>query len=309
MKNRTLNVGDSAGFLRGRRPALASVLNGFVPLLELRKAVAAELPGLFPEIALPPVDGVKQQAGAPLLAGFAAKPLTPALLYAAERLLPAILAIPALSAHKEGLAAFFSDGEKMAALLNAILAGDDAGFAAMAIQAGLPAAVLNFAADFIFSTTLRGFAASLCDAKGDYPWDAEGSWSEGYCPVCGERPVIAWLDKPDLDEANAFLVGGGGKKHFHCAFCGVNWPFRRVVCPECGKEGDGAMEILAEAGAKGERLDVCASCGSYCPTVDLREFIDAPDMDVMVLGMLHMDIIAARKGLRPLKRTFWNIFD
>lgn len=309
MKNRSLGIRETMSFLSRRRPALAVVFNGFAPLLELRETVAAELPGRFPDLPLPEADARKMLAGAPLLAGFAIEPLIPAILYAGERLLPAIMAIPALAPHGERLTAFFGDGEKAAKLLAAVLAGDGMGFAEMAREEELPPAILNFAADFIFSTVLRGLTRGCMDARGDYPWDAEAAWNHGYCPVCGEKPVIAWLDRPNVDEANAFLVGGGGKKHFHCGFCGVNWPFPRSVCPECGKEGEGVMEILREEGSHGERLDVCASCGSYCPTVDLREFADIPDMDAMVLGMLHMDIIAARKSLLPLKRSFWNVFE
>lgn len=308
MKIRSLDIPETMAFLKRRRPPLASVLDGFAPLLELRRNVAGELAVRFPQIRLPRVDKQKLRAGAPLLAGFDTAPLKPALLYVSERLLPSMLTIAALAPHGEKLAAFFGNAEKAARLLEATLAGDGAGFAEMAEEAQLPAATLNFAADFIFSTTLRGLASGLMDENGDYAWDAEACWSQGYCPVCGEKPVIAWLDRPKTEDDNTFLAGGGGKKHFHCGQCGANWSFRRDACPECGAGGEGVLEILREAGSHGERLDVCASCGSYCPTVDLREFADIPDMDAMVLGMLHMDIIAARKNLLPLKSSFWNVF-
>ena len=69
------------------------------------------------------------------------------------------------------------------------------------------------------------------------------------------------------------------------------------------------MEILRESGkSRGERLDWCAKCKSYCPTVDLRECGEAPDMDAMALGMMHLDMVAAHKGLSPLKASFWNLF-
>ena len=69
------------------------------------------------------------------------------------------------------------------------------------------------------------------------------------------------------------------------------------------------MELLRESsGSRGERIDWCTSCKSYCPSVDLRERDAAPDMDAMALGMMHLDIVAAQKGLLPLKPSFWNQF-
>jgi len=69
------------------------------------------------------------------------------------------------------------------------------------------------------------------------------------------------------------------------------------------------MEILKEAGnALGERLDWCTRCKTYCPAVDLRERDTTPDLDVLALGMLHMDMVAAQKGLQPIHPAFWNTF-
>ena len=80
-------------------------------------------------------------------------------------------------------------------------------------------------------------------------------------------------------------------------------------CPSCGKEGSGTMEFLRESeNANGERIDWCTQCKSYCPTIDLRERGSVPDMDAMALGMMYMDIVAAQKGLIPLKPSFWNQF-
>ena len=33
-----------------------------------------------------------------------------------------------------------------------------------------------------------------------------------------------------------------------------------------------------------------------------------PDLDVLALGMLHMDMVAAQKGLQPIHPAFWNTF-
>ena len=32
-----------------------------------------------------------------------------------------------------------------------------------------------------------------------------------------------------------------------------------------------------------------------------------PDFDALPLGLMHLDMVAARKKLRPLRVTFWNM--
>ena len=169
----------------------------------------------------------------------------------------------------------------------------------------VPLPVLLFAFGFVLGPALHALVA----ASEGKPWEAEGAWRQGYCPVCGSFPSIAYLERPVFEEKNAFLAGGGGKKHLHCSLCGTDWIFRRGACPSCGEEGSGVMEILRESGeAQGERLDWCMKCRTYCPTVDLRERVDTPDLDALALGLLHLDMVAAGKKLHPLNPSFWNTF-
>lgn len=170
--------------------------------------------------------------------------------------------------------------------------------------------MLLFAFSFMLGPVLRALVELSPHGNGkEAPWNVEGAWRQGYCPVCGSGPSIAYLDRPVFDEKNAFLAGGGGKKHLHCSLCGTDWTFRRGACPFCGEEGAGVMEILKEAGnALGERLDWCTRCKTYCPAVDLRERDTTPDLDALALGMLHMDMVAAKKGLQPIHPAFWNTF-
>lgn len=195
------------------------------------------------------------------------------------------------------------------ALVRAVAADDHAALARLAEENGVEAPALEFVGQFVAGAVLRGLAAQAAPEGAAAPWDAGGLWREGCCPVCGALPTLGWLDKPAVDEKNAYLVGGGGKKHLHCGLCGANWPFRRGACPACGAEGNDVMELLRESGpAHGERLDWCTKCKGYCPTVDLRERDTVPDPDALALGMLHLDMVASRKKLHPLRPSFWNTF-
>ena len=263
---------------------------------------------------LPDWSGERAEQGRSLLAGVPLTGLRAAVCRTAETLLPLLCAKGDVAAHKAALEAFFlapaqSRGDRRDALAEAVLAGDSPTFQRLAAEAGLPPEVLEFVAEFVLSPPLRALAAQAGRAGQNAPWDEAGAWRQGYCPVCSSFPVMGWLDKPAFDEKNAFLSGGGGKKHLYCSLCGTSWTFRRGACPACGEEGNGVMEILRESGkSRGERLDWCTKCKSYCPTVDLRESGEVPDMDAMALGMMHLDMVAARKGLSPLKASFWNLF-
>ena len=210
-----------------------------------------------------------------------------------------------MNGYADALTSFFQKEEMCMRAADTLLTGHETALAEAAEETHLPPAVLLFALEVVVGPVLRALAL-----KYDAPWDERASsWMQGFCPVCGSFPSISYLDKRVFDEKNAFLAGGGGKKHMHCALCGTEWHFRRGACPSCGKEGSGVMEFLRESeNSRGERIDWCTKCKSYCPTVDLRECAGTPDMDAMALGMMHMDIVAAQKGLTPLKPSFWNQF-
>lgn len=300
-------VSETLAGIAEHRPVLAPVLNAFAPLLEARSALPEKLSPMLEEsgFVLPPWRPERAQQGAPLLAGASLNGLFPLLRESAGTLLPLLTALPGMNEHGDALAAFFGNEELCMRAADTLLTGHETALAEAAQQIQMPPAVLLFALEVVVGPVLRTLAARY-----DAPWDERpSSWMQGFCPVCGSFPSIAYLDKRVFDEKNAFLAGGGGKKHMHCALCGTEWHFRRGACPSCGKEGSGVMEFLRESeDSRGERIDWCTKCRSYCPTVDLRERGGIPDMDAMALGMMHMDIVAAQKGLTPLKPSFWNQF-
>ena len=300
-----------------RRPVLEAVLRTFEPLLEARDGLVSRLAEEIRTTGfhLPAFQRERAVSGVPLMADMPVTGLAPAMRHAAEIMLPLLFAQQVVAPHAAALEEFFlrsvEEGKADARenLAEAMLNGSTEAFAGIADRSGIPPEVLAFAADFVVSPVLRALVWQGVSEEEDFPWEEEGVWREGYCPVCGTFPSIAWLDRPSLDEKNAYLSGGGGKKHLHCSLCGSNWKFRRGVCPSCGKEGDGVMEILRESsGARGERLDWCTQCKSYCPTVDLREREGIPHMDAMAMGMMHLDMVASHRKLRPLKPSFWNMF-
>ncbi|WP_299391844.1 formate dehydrogenase accessory protein FdhE [uncultured Desulfovibrio sp.] len=305
-----LSVSETLADIAARRPALKPVLEAFRPLLETRAALTAGVREDVAALTLPPFSLERASQGVPLMAGLSLRGLAAPLRTAAQRLLPLLCALEPPALHRNALEALFlQEGTASEQLVEALISGNSPDFQRLASEAGIPPEVLSFALEFIAAPAMRALASRALPAEGDAPWNGAAVWTQGYCPVCGSLPVIATLDKSVFDEKNAFLAGGGGKKRLHCGLCATSWTFRRSTCPACGKQGNEVMEILRESeGANGERLDWCVHCKTYCPTVDLREREAVPDMDAMALGMLHLDMVASRRGLHPLRPSFWNIF-
>lgn len=298
------------------RPVLAPVLRSFEPLLtaqdELGAAVAERLKN--EGVSLPQAQPQRMEQGVSLLAGASYAGVAPAVRVCAERLLPMLCRMDAVTPHQDKLTDFFlksdsAEVQRAEELVAAAASGDRESLAALAKKNDVDPLILDFVTGFIVAPVLRALTAQAVATEGETPWDAGDIWRQGYCPVCGALPTIGWMDKPVIDEKNAFLAGGGGKKHLHCGVCGADWKYRRGACPACGEEGSGVMELLRESDVShGERLDWCTKCRSYCPAVDLREREFIPHLDALALGMLHLDMVAARKKLKPVKPSFWNMY-
>lgn len=317
------SVSETIGDVVSWRPVLEPVLKAFEPVLLAQTELAAELADSLRAsgLRLPELRADRARQGVSLLAGAHLAGAAGPLRRSAEKLLPLLGAIEAVAPHLPALEAFFlrpagqggdaeaSPQDSRETLAEAVLSGNRETVARIAGEQGIDPLMLEFVSGFVVSSVLRALVAQSLSEDGQGGWNEGDIWQHGHCPVCGALPSVAWLDKPSIDEKNAFLAGGGGKKHLHCGLCGADWRFRRGACPSCGQEGSGVLEVLRESGpAHGERLDWCTKCKSYCPTVDLREREFVPNLDAAAIGMIHLDMVAARKKLRPLRPSFWNIF-
>src|SRR5262249_12169646 len=63
---------------------------------------------------------------------------------------------------------------------------------------------------------------------------ASESAATSTCPVCAELPVAAVL-RPE---------GEGGKRSLVCSLCFTEWPFRRLLCPNCGEEDQAKLPVF-----------------------------------------------------------------
>jgi len=299
------------------RPALSSVLAAFSPLIQKQEDLSAHYCTVFSEKAyiLPAVEPARFQMGVSVLENGALPDLAPYFFECAKELSPYVAAIPRM---KDSCAAYvkcFCDlsKEAQAAYVDASTSNTPNLLEGIAQSNAVDLFELALFANFVVSPILHDLVMATYGAtyeEGEKPWDTNTIWQQGYCPVCGAFPVIAWLDRGKVDERNTYLLPGGGRKHLHCGVCGADWRFLRLACPACGIAKSKKIEILSEENnTHGESLDFCSECKSYCPVIDVRERIAMPNLEAQALGMLHLELTAFEKNLHPLRASFWNTFD
>lgn len=189
----------------------------------------------------------------------------------------------------------------ISALLKAVLDSNESALTQSATAAGIEHATLLFITRQILHCLLSAYAVVHKEAF------EKIFWREAYCPVCGSFPDISTLQRPDPDQSK-FLAGGGGKKMMHCSTCSHEWHFRRGTCPACNHDEVGAIHYFHVEENSAERVEYCEKCKTYLNNIDLRNSTTTPDLTVAPLTLIHLDIQAAQKKLKPLVRSLWNTF-
>ena len=108
-------------------------------------------------------------------------------------------------------------------------------------------------AQFFARVLLQPYAESL--AERGTPDQANGAT----CPFCGARPVTAVLRGE----------GDGAKRSLICSVCSTEWPYRRILCPNCGEENKDRLPVFTTEGAGYICVTACDTCKSYLKSVDL----------------------------------------
>jgi FdhE protein len=89
----------------------------------------------------------------------------------------------------------------------------------------------------------------------------EGGEAASKCPFCGARPVAGVLRSE----------GDGAKRSLLCSLCATEWPFRRILCPNCGEEDKEQLPFFESGEFDLVRLEACDTCKTYIKTVSLAK--------------------------------------
>lgn len=288
--------------LKKRIPAYGELADRFGPLFlekaRLRDALVDE------KLGLPVIDPARLSAGVPLLAGYDCSLWTAEFVGILDTLLPILAESLQLSdSSLDSLKRYLADPDNTLGLVQARIEGDWKCFENTSVQLeGIPDTVLLYISENICTPVFAAMAEILSKSLSEYTWE------HGNCPVCGSTPSISHLSPVELTDID-HLVGGGGKKYLHCSLCGHDWRFKRNTCPACGNDDDETREIFFLDDVKYERIEACHKCGTYCLNIDLRECQPHPHLDVVQIGLIHLDIYAHNNNLRPVTPTLWNVVD
>jgi len=121
--------------------------------------------------------------------------------------------------------------------------------------------------------------------KGEIELD---SWGEGYCPMCGSSPTMAYLREDD------------GKRILWCQFCATEWSFMRIKCPFCSNDNHNTLRYFFTDEKSPYRVDICDECKGYVKTIDQRKLEEGRELDLgwESLKTISMDLVAQKEGFQ-----------
>jgi formate dehydrogenase accessory protein FdhE len=118
-------------------------------------------------------------------------------------------------------------------------------------------------AEFFAKAFLQPYARWLFEV-GAKP-DRNLGTGENRCPFCEGKPQVAVLHikEPSSESGGRDLI---------CATCLSAWPFRRVVCANCGEQDPGKIGYFHSPEYRHIRVEACDSCRHYIKAVDLTRY-------------------------------------
>jgi len=118
-------------------------------------------------------------------------------------------------------------------------------------------------------------------------FEIETDWDQGYCPVCGSSPGLA------------FLAENGGRV-LVCEFCRHQWPFKRILCPSCGNDDSNSINYFFNEGEPTYRVYTCDACKKYIKTVDTRRLSRPFYSPLEGIVTTHLDMKAQEMGYQSV---------
>ncbi|HHX88061.1 MAG TPA: formate dehydrogenase accessory protein FdhE [Firmicutes bacterium] len=112
-------------------------------------------------------------------------------------------------------------------------------------------------------------------------------WSEGYCPVCGQQPMMAKLRAED------------GARVLECGLCHAQWQFPRLECPFCRNRGFQQQQYFYTDEIPGRRMYLCECCKGYLKTTVVKEIGHKVILEIENMFTLQLDSLARKEGYRP----------
>lgn len=147
---------------------------------------------------------------------------------------------------------------------------------------------------FFAKAFLQPYAGWLAEL-GRKPADRDLDDGENCCPFCTGKPQLSMLkiQEPGVE------VGG---RHLMCSTCLSTWPFRRVVCANCGEERPEKLGYFHTPAYDHLRIEACDTCQHYIKGIDLTKLgLAVPLVDEVAAAPL--DLWARERGYMKIEQN------
>jgi FdhE protein len=161
------------------------------------------------------------------------------------------------------------------------------------LQALVPQIHFSWSEDFLLAepTTEEGkfFYRVLMQPKAErFEKSAEATGPT--CPSCGAKPVAGVLRGE----------GDGARRALICSMCALEWPYRRVICVNCGEEDKEKLPVYLAAQIDYVRVEACDTCHTYLKSVDLtKDGFAIPQVDE--IATVALNLWADEHGYRKIE--------
>jgi FdhE protein len=272
-----------------KHPHSSNILQAYGPILIEKSRIMATVD--LPEIDTKGIDTVRLQSGVPVMQQAALLLPADPWKHMALTLLPAMQkGLPAIAAEIDTLKRCIESGAiDLAGYFCAGADRCDSVLAAWEKTAGINLPVCCLLLETLARIVLEKRACGMS------AFIKEKTWNKGYCPVCGNLPGLSIIHEKVPD------------RWLHCTGCGHEWRFSRVLCPCCEAPAkEEGMSYFFVEGKDTEAAFICEACKKYLITLNRVDNPGEKDVEILAMGMAHLDISMQEKGYSPMKSCFWN---
>ena len=136
-------------------------------------------------------------------------------------------------------------------------------------------------ASFFTKAFLQPYARWLAES-GAHPVDRNLGEGENQCPFCGGPPQLSFLQTREAQAES-------GNRELLCSTCLTGWPFRRVLCANCGEERPAKLGYFHSPEYDHVRVEACDTCKHYIKGIDLTRLgLAVPLVDEVAAAPLDL---------------------
>lgn len=163
-----------------------------------------------------------------------------------------------------------------------VIAGDPGAVARRADALGLDAGLVVTLLRLTLFPSMAQLATEL------QPLLDGAAWRHGYCPTCGSWPLLGEFRGLELT------------RFLRCGLCAGQWEYDRLACPFCDNRIHQDIKHWSVEGEEAKyRAMSCERCRGYVKQISTLAPIPAPQLLVVDLATLHLDLIALERNYSP----------